>query len=169
MANPGIEMSLIDLVVSSRPANVRLEDKAAWLKLEGPGGQRVYIAKQKTCRRIDLSDFGKDWVGTVPLKAPNGRVQAHLDLAHPHALTHLAMLLELIASMPKVEKEKTDRRPPAPKPLLVASSSPLRETIDEAKAQRLEHIAKIKKFASMKNVEVSAAILAEEAELLSAE
>ena len=165
----GIAQELVLEKLKSLPAGVRQEDKAAWIKVYGPHGDqgpRIYIAKQVRVRQIDLSDFGKGWVGTLPLKAPNGRVQAHLDMEDPLALWHLEELLKLLPSLPRVEKArvapmgrtaKSPKNPPTAssrlqKGIVDNSHLPAKDNSEEAKAKRK---ALIEKVAREKGVAIS--------------
>ncbi|HYF54553.1 MAG TPA: hypothetical protein VEA41_09865 [Salinarimonas sp.] len=101
----GINMEMVMKFIEGRIATIpgiTLEHKSAWLFVGGPHGTkgpRMYIAKQKFTRQVDLSGCGRDllgfdpsspnannavfgdyWPGAVPLKAHNGAVRAHLDL-----------------------------------------------------------------------------------------
>lgn len=138
----GIELSKVMDVVDHRPADVRLDEKRSWLKLSTKNGNVVYIARQKQVRQIDLSGFGRNMKGTIPLQAENGRVQAHLDLSdEASALTTLAAILIVMGSV----HSDTARRPPAPRIPLAATTQRKRErstppmSADE-RHERLAHI-----------------------------
>lgn len=153
----GIDFSLVEQVINARPSNVKLEDKKNWLKLEAPNGARVYIAKQKQVRQIDLSGFGKGMYGTIPLQKPNGAVEAHLDLSHERALFHLQQILELMGRNEIVVTEKkrvapmsasSQPKPEAKRP----EAQPLASLPADEKAARA---ARIRAVAAEKGVTVS--------------
>lgn len=155
----GIAQELVMEVLSNAPEGISIEDKAAWIKISGPHGDdgpRMYIARQVRIRQVDLSGFGKGFVGTVPLKAPNGRVQAHLDMEHEHALKHLGMLMQLLVSLPATPKP--ERKPLLPKRkkeevasarmakgLVDNSHLPKVDNSEEAKERRRRLIAQVAK------------------------
>ena len=163
----GIEFEAFKSILEGElPEGVSIEDKAAWVKIEGPHGNdgpRMYVAKQVRVREVHLSAFGKGFVGTIPPKDLNGRVQAYLDLEDPNALSHFRMLLEMLPTLPKTEKPARAKIAPLKKREETASSRLSKGTVDnshlpkadnseEAKAKRLALIAKV---AKEKGVEVS--------------
>lgn len=153
---PGIVMDSIISVLSARPANVKLEEKKAWIKLEGPTGLRMYVAKQKIVRQIDLAGFGCGWDGTVPPPKHNGAVEACIDLANPNALTVLA---EILCVMSAGEVKPTEK-PKAARPGKVVSTSSkparlsdLAEVEKEARMQLIARVAKEKGVSISKDTE----------------
>lgn len=134
---PGLARSLFDALIAARPEGIAVEEKAAWTKLQGPSGQRIYVARTEIVRQVDLSGFGRGFVGTLPLKAPNGQVQAHLDLSHPQALEHFAMLLETLARLPKPEAAERAKR------ALPAAKTPEERDAEEAAKARADRLAAI--------------------------
>lgn len=90
---------------------VKCEFKKNWLKLFAKNGMRMYIARQKVTRQIDLSGWGgatKGMVGIKPATKKNGQVEAHVDLSHEHASSHIVLLLSMMASLPDPEKAKKE-------------------------------------------------------------
>lgn len=160
---PGIDADLVMAVVDARPEGIKLEEKKGWWKLEGPQGHRMYIAKGKVCRQIDLSEFGEGLVGTVRRSKLNGNVEAHVDLADERALDHILMFMHLMLTLPRKEAPKKSALggPARPKGFEVkvdVKSSPIADLKeDDKKAARL---ARIRAFAAEKGVEVSPTTLA---------
>ena len=95
----------------------KVTPKANWVKVEGPNGHRIYIAKTPEVRDIHLSGFGEGMDGTLPLSKPNGSVQAQLDLSLGED-----MVLSLIGDLVKHIQElpRTARGSKAPAPVVTA-------------------------------------------------
>lgn len=58
-----------------------VEEMAHWLKVEGPNGHAIYVAKTEQVRQVDLKGFVAP-AGTFPSDGKNGNITAHLDLRH---------------------------------------------------------------------------------------
>ena len=88
---------------------VRCEFKKNWLKLFAKNGMRMYVARQKVTRQIDLSGWDgktKGLVGVFPAEKKNGQVEAHVDMSDEKALFHIVGLLSMMASLPDPVKAK---------------------------------------------------------------
>ncbi len=146
----GIARGEFDLVIARMPSNLHLQDNAGWTKITGPSGARVYVRKAEVVRQVDLSEFGKDYtVGTVPLKRPNGKVQAHLDLSLPDAIKNFELLLLALSSLPPKEaKEPTKRAKEETTPEQKAEER--QRTIDDI-AARVEAKARAKEERARKS------------------
>lgn len=144
----GIKFEAIEAVLNARPSTVKFEDKKNWLKFEGPSGLRLYVAKQKLVRQIDLSGFGKGLPGTIAPTKHNGSVEAHLDLASEDALINLALILEMMGTgeVKPTEKPKAMRPASSPKTpdAKLSSLSDLAEAEKEARLQLILKVAKEK-------------------------
>lgn len=151
----GIPMARFEeIIVRLEAAGLKVEDKAGWIKVEGPGGHRMYVAKQKEVRRVDLSGFAKGWavpgLGILPPKEPNGRVYGRVDLEHPQALLHFEMLgmAMLTWPAPAPEERRGVGRKAAPKAAAEpkrAEALPLGQLSDDEKAKRKALIARVAK------------------------
>jgi len=165
----GIEFSKIWSVITDAPLSVieesavppqckvpgvKIEYKKAWIQLMAKNGNRMYIAKTKMVRQIDLSGFGAGLVGTEKLRAPNGMVQAHLDLSDDRALFHLFALMEAMGSMETAEKKKASPMASSSKlkfakeakPPVDAKTSPLASLDAAAATERLHRLIAISKL-----------------------
>lgn len=163
MGRIGIDFKSLWAVFSSTPApeygtlpprlesdkipGVFIDCKKNWVQVGSKNGLCVYIARQKITRQVDLSGFGKGWVGTEPLRAKNGRVEAHLDLASLQALDHLHMLLLAMVSLPDPDKAKRAPHvidPSKPKRVKVekvdAASSPMSKLDAVASSERIARV-----------------------------
>lgn len=130
-----------DLKSIARKHGFKLQENKAfvmvWHPSHGHGNKacyRLYLANGKElCRAVHLSGFGKGWVGTEPPPAPNGRIQAHLDLGDDRALAHFEMVLIALKGMAPEEQKKKDRP--------MASSSKRKEAPKSpAKAKEAEEV-----------------------------
>lgn len=158
---------------------MRVDENESYLKVYWPAhrkaGQkdspyRLYLAKGKgVCKRVDLSGFGRKGVGTVGLEAPNGRVQAHLDLSLPEEWVLLnlhAALVSMSLLDPGVEEAKTKKERPfvAPKQATPSAGRVSRarspkeanEAEDAKKAHRLEKIKEATKRQKLASVRAPA-------------
>lgn len=107
---PGVDFERFDEVNRRAPEGVTVGPLSGFIKVEGPGGQRIYVQKAHTVRQVDLSGFGKGLPGTVPLPSPNGRVEAQLDLSDPEAA--IKRYEELVALLPTLPKMVQARKAP---------------------------------------------------------
>lgn len=140
----GIDMSVVlELItLGCTEYNLTLEEKAGWYALRSGSGYTMYFAKQKKCRRIDLSGFGKDFVGTIPLIAPNGRVQSHVNLDHEYVVQHIIMMMEYMSTLPKEEKVKKSFTPRLIQPLRT-EAGPVATLPDSLKEERMSLIRRV--------------------------
>lgn len=93
-ARPGIPMAKVSALLAAFKDELHLEYKKHFLMVEGKKGARLYIALTEIVRQIDLSGWGADLEGTHPPSAPNGGVQAQLDLSDERrALGYLENIL----------------------------------------------------------------------------
>jgi hypothetical protein len=151
MARPdGIPFEQIEAMLARLPAGLAVSGKAAWVKVTGPNGHRVYIAKQKVARQVDLSMFGRDLkVGIIPSENLNGQVQAHLDMSHPWALSHLEILCHMLLTFgppDRLRKRWTPKipittKPPTPTTANLADLSNLGGAAVEARRKLIQETA----------------------------
>jgi hypothetical protein len=99
--------ALVAAIKECRDHGVELavDEKASWLKISAPNGNRVYIARQDRVKQVDLSGFGSGWEGTTQLERLNGSVQAHLDLTdEAAAVSALKTILSTMGDVPNESK-----------------------------------------------------------------
>lgn len=82
-------------------------DQAAFLKVVGPQGHRLYVAKQENVRRIDLT-FHPGTDGITKARKHNGAAEWELDIGAEGALKNLEAVLTWMktASAQPVEKKR---------------------------------------------------------------
>jgi hypothetical protein len=102
----GIPMSLCMLACAkAEAAGITVVERAGWMKMIGPNGQRVYVKKGKrNVKVIELSMFGEGLDGTIPHK--NGQVQARIDTRRHDALELLEGFLAMLLTLPEVDGSK---------------------------------------------------------------
>lgn len=122
----GLDRALFDEAIAGRPEGLTVEEKAAWTKLRGPSGARIYVSKAKRVKQVDLSGFGRGLAGTVKPKVDNGKVEAQLDFrgTPEQVMGRFVSLMEALAAIPEptVEAEASDASD-APKPARKRGSS----------------------------------------------
>jgi hypothetical protein len=109
---PSVEFTQICGIALAHPG-VSVEEKAGWIKVSGPHGDRgprVYIQRKAQVRQVDLSMMGAP-EGSFASDGKNGSVEAHLDLASPAWAASFAACLDLVASSTPVQSAKSKARP----------------------------------------------------------
>lgn len=157
--------------------------QSGFLRVDGPRGNRIYVAATKRVGRVDISGFEVGpTVGKTPHMGVSGNVkqQLRMDGTEDEVLERFEKLLEeLKTQTAKEPKPKAAAKPKAaPKTdgdatgEVEAAPAETVSPVDEASAARrarLASIAKVKELAAKMNQTVSKKILAEEAELLALE
>lgn len=104
-SSPGIARERFDAAIAARPSNLSVEDKAAWTKIQGPSGGRIYVSRAKGVKQVDLSGFGAGLPGTVKPKVPNGKVLAQLSFkgTEDEVMARFQGVLEALSALPAPE------------------------------------------------------------------
>lgn len=126
-------------------------EKAAWVRVNGAKGRRLYVPKCKNVGRIDLANLNIEHEGVRDLGGESfGSVTQQLDFGRPEAdvLSALAHCLEMLAELPALEPKP--RKRPATQPAPAVASSP-----EDIRTARLARIALIARVAAEKGVAVS--------------
>ena len=112
----GVERARFDEALASLPSGLTMTEKAAWTKIVGPSGARIYVSRAKRVKQVDLSNFGKGLAGTTRPKVPNGKVQAHLDFrgSDDEVMARFTGILEALAALPAPEPKAKKAAKPAP-------------------------------------------------------
>lgn len=97
----------MDLLERTTDETWEVVDQAAFLKVVGPQGHRLYVAKQEVVRRIDLT-FHPGTEGIVKIRKQNGAAEWELDTGAEGALKNLEAVIEWMrtAKAQTVEKRK---------------------------------------------------------------
>lgn len=153
-AKPGVARERFDEALKNLPPGLVLETKAAWDKITGPSGNRIYVSRAKRVKEVHLSGFGADAPYGVPPKAPNGKVQAWLDTSgsEDETMARFASALADLASQPAPapEPETQEAAPTEAKPQkkrAAAPEAPAPEALadmprDEDRVKRIKRRAK---------------------------
>ena len=118
-------------------------DQAAFLKVVGPQGHRLYVAKQEVVRRIDLT-FHPGVDGIIKIRKTNGAAEWELDTAAEDALKNLEATIEWMktASAQPVEKKKAFV-PQVPKAIAQRRAAAAADPEEKARRrQRMEEYAR---------------------------
>lgn len=81
--------------------------QSGFIRVEGPKGNRLYIANTKTVRRVDISGFEASWViAKLPHCGPFGSVkqQMLMDGTPSEQLARFELLVETLLAQPAKEK-----------------------------------------------------------------
>jgi len=148
---------IVDMMDRVLDEKFDVQEQAAFLKVKGPNGHRLYIARQADVGRIDIS-FEPDQAiasrnggGLIALRKPNGTVLHELDTRDASALSRLEALMQWMKDAPAVPtKKKTAFVPSLPAVAQKKAASP-----ETAKADREARRAKIEEFARQRGVDVS--------------
>jgi len=148
---------IVDMMDRVLDEKFDVQEQAAFLKVKGPNGHRLYIARQADVGRIDIS-FEPDQAiasrnggGLIALRKPNGTVLHELDTCDASALSRLEALMQWMKDAPAVPtKKKTAFVPSLPAVAQKKAASP-----ETAKADREARRAKIEEFARQRGVDVS--------------
>lgn len=156
--------------------------QSGFLRVDGPKGNRIYVAKTNRVGRVDISGFEVDpTIGKTPHMGVQGQVkqQLRMDGTEDEVLARFERLLEELKKQaakvpaPKVAKPKaptTDGDGGTTTGTVEAAPTQTPEEEASAKRQaRLARIAEIKKVSASMNQNISKKLLAEEAELLAQE
>jgi hypothetical protein len=85
----------------------------SFIKIVGPGKQRVYVSTAKDVRQVDLSftlPENHGWESVIPVRRENGRVQAELDTDHPSFLDDLKGVINWMkTAAPEAAEERPGR------------------------------------------------------------
>ena len=102
----------MELLEKATDAQWDITMQAAFCRVTGPQGHRLYIAKQETVRRIDLTfqptaADGSVMPGIIPCRKENGSAKWELDTAPVEALDRLGQIIEWMktAAAPVIEKK----------------------------------------------------------------
>lgn len=93
-------------------------EQTGFIRVEGPKGRRIYVARTKGVRRVDISGFNLE-AGAVALdkdEAPTGRVKQQLDFTQDeaHILSTFRKAVKHMMSLPPSETARRLRdEPPA--------------------------------------------------------
>lgn len=148
---------IVDMMDRVLDEKFDVQEQAAFLKVKGPNGHRLYIARQADVGRIDISFepdpaiASRDSGGLIALRKPNGTVLHELDTRDASALSRLEALLQWMKDAPAVPtKKKTAFVPSLPAVAQKKAVSP-----ETAQADREARRAKIEEFARQRGVDVS--------------
>lgn len=138
--------------------------QSGFIRVDGPKGNRLYVASTKTVRRVDISGFEVPiTLGATPHMGVFGNVKQQMILTDS-AEKDLARFEEIVGLMNK-EAPKT----PAPKTMKpkaeVKASAPEVDPAEQAvkaKEAKEAKLALIRKVAAEKGVSVSQKVLASE-------
>jgi hypothetical protein len=97
----------------------RAEPQAGFVKVQSENGHRLYVAKTKRVGRVDLA-FTVEGEGFHAPENKNGSIQLQLDMTldEEAILANFARALDVMKSLPKVERAKkaeAAKGPAAPK------------------------------------------------------
>ena len=137
--------------------------QSGFIRVEGPKGNRLYVASTKTVRRVDISGFEAPiTIAQTPHMGVFGNVKQQMILTG-EAEKDLARFEELVGIMlnqspktpaPRVAKPKVEK--------VVAPSVDPAEEAAKAQAAKEAKLALIRKVAAEKGVSVSQKVLASE-------
>lgn len=84
-------------------------EQSGFIRVEGPKGRRMYVAKTKGVRRVDLSGFTIDVGAVSPSGGEFGRVKQQLDFSGGEAAT-LQLFIKTVKHMMSLPPSETARR-----------------------------------------------------------
>ena len=136
--------------------------QSGFIKVEGPKGNRLYVAATKTVRRVDISGFEVSFtIAKVPHCGPFGQVKQQMivDGTVEEQLARFEKLLtELKAQSAKVPALKVVKAPT--EKAAVVKAGPTAEEIEKVAAAKAARIALIKKVAAEKGMLISSQSMA---------
>jgi hypothetical protein len=146
------------LVLLERATTDRYEvvEQAAFLKVVGPQGHRMYIAKQGLVRRIDLAFTPADMDGIIPIRKPNGNAKWELDTSPVEALTRMEKLLIWMLDAPAETVEKKRAFVPSlPKAIAQRRQAEANDpAAKEERRKRIESVAREKGVSISPNADI---------------
>lgn len=135
--------------------------QAAFCRITGPQGHRLYVAKQETVRRIDLTfqptnPDGTVMAGIIPCRKDNGSAKWELDTGMPDALAQLGAIIEWMKTAPApVVEKRAAFVPSVPKAIaqrrVALSQDPLER---QAREERIRRTAREMGVAISPNAEI---------------
>lgn len=130
-----------------RNANLPYTAQAGFVKVHGPKGRQVYVAKTKNVGRVDISGFEMEGQGYIPFPDHGGSVKQQLDFSLPEAqvLANFEKLLKHMATLPPVEKKGRAATRATPRPKATGWSGQVESSSPVPKESRKETLQRISK------------------------
>lgn len=104
-----------------------VKGQRSFIKITGPGKQRVYVSTAKDVRQVDLSfTLPEDhkWASVIPVRRENGLVQAELDTDHESFLDDLKGVIEWMKGAPEEPTAERKAGRFVPKLPMIAQRAP---------------------------------------------
>jgi hypothetical protein len=125
-----------------------MQAQAGFVRVDGPAGRRIYVARTNRVARVDLAGFSMEGDGFMPFPGKNGSVEQQLAFeakSEEEILTNFERALKHMQTLPPIEAKKKSMTSAGPKVKPVGWKVPTKE----------ERGALIRKVAAEKGAKVS--------------